>query len=172
LSPARIPEARSAGVTAAATLGILCSLSALVVWGWFFLSMLSVPVDRQGKHFYEAHPFVFLTLGVIPPVLVAFGLRISIGLFHLKPWARRGALLWAVLAFVCSSLIIAFQPYETFAIRDEIVSSVASLKQLLAISFVVFTFPLGAWWLIYFTRQHVIAQFAAAAKQDAANTSN
>lgn len=172
MNQARLPEARSAGVTAAATLGILCSLSALVVWGWFFLSMMSVPVDGRGKHFYETHPFVFLTMGVIPPVLVALGLRISIGLFHLKSWARRGALLWAVLAFVFSSLLIAFQPYETFAIRDELVSPVASVKQLLAISFVVFTFPLGAWWLIYFTRRRVIDQFASVAKQDTGQIPN
>jgi hypothetical protein len=162
----QIPGTRSAGVTAAATLGILCSVSALLVWGWFFLSMMSIPADGSGRHFYELHTDTFLALAILPPLLVAMGLRISVGLFQLKPWARRGALLWAVLAFVFSSLIIAFKPYETFAIPDDLVSPVASIKQLLAISFVVFTFPLGAWWLLYFTRGRVIAQFAPSASEE------
>jgi hypothetical protein len=166
----KIPETRSAGVTAAATLGILCSISALLVWGWFFLSMMSIPADRSGRHFYELHPVTFFALATLPPLLVAMGLRISVGLFQLKSWARRGALLWAVLAFVFSSLIIAFKPYETFAIPDELVSPLASVKQLLAISFVVFTFPLGAWWLLYFTRGRVAAQFGSSVEEDSAVT--
>jgi hypothetical protein len=166
----RIEESRSAGVTAAATLGILCSVTCLLLWGRFFLSMMNLPPDSQGKHLYETHPLIFLTFTVIPPLLVALGLRTSIGLFHLSAWARRGALLWAVLAFVFASLIIAFQPYETFAIREEFVSAVASEKQLIAVAFVTFTFPLGAWWMFYFTRPHVIAQFEPPKSENSAPT--
>jgi hypothetical protein len=168
----QIEETRSAGVTAAATLGILCCISAFLVWGWFFLLLLSVPVDGTGKHVYETHTLLFFTIAIIPPLLVALGIRTSIGLFHLKSWALKGASLWAVLAFVSSSLLIAFQPYETFVIREEFVSSVSSVKQLLAISFVVFTFPLGVWWLFYFTRPYVIRQFEHRSAQSANLSSN
>jgi hypothetical protein len=168
----RITATRSAGVTAAATLGVLCSLSALLVWGWFFRSMMSLQVDGNGKHLYETHTLVFFAFAVVPPLLVALGVRTSIGLFHLKPWALKGALLWAVLAFVCSSLLIAFQPYETFAIREEFVSPVASEKQLLAISFIIFTFPLGAWWMFYFTRSYVVRQFEQPTRESAPPLSN
>jgi hypothetical protein len=154
-----IAASRSAGITAAATLGILCSLSALLVWGWFFLSMMSLPADGSGRRIYETHTLLFVAFTAVPPLLVALGIRTSIGMFQLKPWALKGAVIWAVVAFVLSSLLIAFQPYETFAIREEFVSSASSQKQLLAFSFVIFTFPLGAWWMFYFTRPHVIRQF-------------
>jgi len=82
-------------------------------------------------------------------------------------------LLWAALALAFSSAVIAFQPYETFVIREDFVGPEVSLKQLLAISFVIFTFPVGAWWLIYFTRRHVIKQFQPdAPRQSSAETSD
>lgn len=168
----RVEQIRSAGVTAAATLGILGSISAFLVWGWFFVSTVNLPSDRQGKHSYQTHPIVFFTFALIPPVLVAMCIRTSIGLFQLKPWARRSALLWASLALLFSSFVIALRPYETFAIPAEFVSSLESLKQLLAISFVIFTFPVGAWCLLYFTRARVIAQFDSALHSSSTKQSN
>jgi hypothetical protein len=134
--------------------------------------MLAAPADDKGKHIYETQTLMFVVLAVVPPLLVALGIRTSIGLFQLKPWARKGALLWGVLAFVMSSLVIAFQPYETFVIREEFVSPVVSIKQLLSISFVIFTFPLGAWWIFYFTRSRVVKQFQPQALSNPASTSN
>jgi hypothetical protein len=166
----RVEQIRSAGVTAAATLGILGGVSALLVWGWFFISTVNLPPDNQGKHGYQTHPLAFFTFALIPPLLVAMGIRTSIGLFQLKPWARRSAILWAAFALIFSSSVIAFRPYETFAIPEDFVSSLESLKQLLAISFVGFTFPAGAWCLLYFTRKRVIAQFDAALKADSNET--
>lgn len=159
LTENRVEKTRSAGVTAAATLGILGSASALGVWGWFFLSMLSIPVNRHGKHFVQLHPIAFVLTALIPPLLIATGIRISIGLFQLRPWARRGALLWAALALLFSASVIAFYPYETFVIHDDLESPIASFRQLLAFSFVIFSFPVAGWCLLYFTRKRVIAQF-------------
>jgi len=165
-----VAAVRSAGVTAAATLGILGSVSALFAWGWVFVSMVGLPRDNQGRHVYEVHPISFFAIALIPPILIAMGIRTSIGLFQLKSWARRGALLWATLALIFSSAVIAFRPYETFVISDNFVSPQASLRQLLAVSFVIFTFPFGAWWLLYFTRKRVIAQFELPATGDSTLT--
>ncbi len=167
-----VEQIRSAGVTAAASLGILGGVSALLVWGWFFLSTVNLPADSHGNHSYQAHPVSFFTFALIPPLLIALSIRTSIGLFQLKPWARRSALLWAAFALLFSSLVIAFRPYETFAIREEYVSSLESLKQLLAVSFVIFTFPVGAWCLLYFTRKRVIAQFDRALQKDPTESLN
>lgn len=161
----------SAGVTAAATLGTLGSVSALFAWGWFFRSMLSLPLDINGKHAYQTHPVSFFAIALVPPMLIALGIRTSLGLFQLRPWARRGALLWAALALLFSSLVIAFHPYDTFVIPDEFVSSEVSFKQLLAVSFVIFTFPVAAWCLLYFTRKRVIAQFAESNSVDGSDSS-
>ncbi len=162
VSQKQIEKFRSAGVTAAAGLGILGSISALIVWGWFFLGMLGLPRDNDGRRAYESHPLAFFAIALVPPFLIGFGLRISIGLFQLRPWARRGALFWAAIALAFSSAVIAFRPYETFVISENFVSSEESFRQLLAVSFVIFTFPFGAWWLLLFTRRHIIAQFERA----------
>ena len=167
-----VKETRSAGVTAAATLGILGSVSALFAWGWFFLGMLGPPAEYGGRHAYEAHPFSFFAIALVPPLLIGMGFRIGIGLFQLRPWARRGALFWAALALTFSSAVIAFQPYETFVIPNEVVSAEVSFRQLLAVGFVIFTFPFGAWWLILFTRRHVIVQFEPAVARESVEIRN
>ncbi len=168
----RVEQTRSAGVTAAATLGILGSVSAFLVWGWFFISTVNLPANDHGQHSYQTHPIAFFTFALIPPLLVAMCIRTCVGLFQLKPWARRSALLWAAFALIFSSSVIALRPYETFAIPTEFVSSLESLKQLLAVSFVVFTFPAGAWCVLYFTRKRVIAQFDAAARSSSTEQAN
>lgn len=168
----RAGKTPSAGVTAAATLGILGSVSALFTWGWFLRSMISLPADSTGKPAYESHPIAFFGIALVPPLLIGMGLRIGVGLFQLRPWARRGALVWASLALVFSSAVIALRPYETFVIPTDFVSSEISFRQLLAVAFVIFTFPFGAWWLILFTRRHVIAQFETSTPQENSETRN
>jgi hypothetical protein len=87
------------------------------------------------------------------------GLRMGVGLFQLRPWARKAALWWAVIALIFSLSVIAFRPYQTFVIPEKFVSDAESLKQLLAVAIVIFTFPVSVWWIFYFTRPSVKLQF-------------
>jgi hypothetical protein len=153
------PHTRSAGVTAAATLALLGGASALFVWGWFFRGLLDLPADSTGKHAYQSHPVAFFSLMLVPPFLIALGLRTGVGLFQVKMWARKAAIYWAVIALAFSLSVIAFRPYETFVIPDRYVTDAESLKQLLAVSMVIFIFPVSVWWLFYFTRRGVKRQF-------------
>jgi hypothetical protein len=155
-------NARSAGVTASATLAMLGSASALLIWGWIFLGLATVPRDAAGRHAYQSHPIAFFSLALVPPLLIAMGLRMGVGLFQLKPWARKAALLWAILALTFSLAVIAFRPYQTFVIPERFVTEAESLKQLLAIAVFIFTFPVSVWWIFYFTRPSVILQFQPA----------
>jgi hypothetical protein len=152
-------NARSAGVTASATLAMLGSASALVVWGWVFRGLATLPPDDHGRHAYQSHPIAFLSLALVPPLLIAIGLRMGVGLFQLKPWARKAALLWATMALTFSLSVIAFRPYQTFVIPERFVSDAESLKQLLAVALLIFTFPVSVWWIFYFTRPSVKLQF-------------
>jgi hypothetical protein len=152
-------NARSAGVTASATLAMLGSASALVVWGWVFRGLATLPPDDHGRHAYQSHPIAFLSLALVPPLLIAIGLRMAVGLFQLKPWARKAALLWAAMALTFSLSVIAFRPYQTFVIPERFVSDAESLKQLLAVGLLIFTFPVSVWWIFYFTRPSVKLQF-------------
>jgi len=150
---------RSAGVTASAALAMLVSIAALLLWGWFFLPLLSLPPDAKGRYAYQTHLLAFMILALLPPVFVAVWVRTSIGLFQLKPWARRAAMLMASIALALSLTMIALRPFETFFIPDRFVSEVESLKQLLAISFVLMLLPLSVWWLFFFRFKGVKAQF-------------
>ena len=150
---------RSAGVTCAATLAILGSSSALFVWGSIFLGVLDAPPISEGKHLYELYPFTLFLMFSVPLFLIASGIRTGIGLFQLKPWARRAALLWAGVALCFCLYMIAFRPFETFFIPDRLVSEVESFKQLLAISLVIALFPISVWWIFFFRLPGVKRQF-------------
>jgi hypothetical protein len=150
---------RSAGVTCAAALAILGSSSALFVWGSIFLRVLNAPPASQGKHQYELYPFTWFLMFSVPLFLIASGIRTGIGLFHLKPWARQAALLWAGVALCFCLYLIAFRPFETFFIPDRFVSEMESFKQLLAISLMVAMFPISIWWIFLFRLPSVKRQF-------------
>jgi hypothetical protein len=164
--------ARSAGVTASATLAMLGSASALLIWGWVFQGLATLPRDAAGRHAYQTHPIEFFSLALVPPLLIAMGLRMGVGLFQLKPWARKAALLWAAITLTFSLSVIAFRPYQTFVIPEQFVSEAESLKQLLAVALLIFTFPISVWWIFYFTRPSVKLQFQSANPTSAPLESN
>ncbi len=150
---------RSAAVTCAAALAILGSITALLVWGSFFIGLLNSDADVRGRKIYEAHPFLVFLIATVPFFLIASGIRTGIGLFQLKSWARRAAQLWASAALCFSLWFIAFRPYETFFIPERFVSELESLKQLLAISLVFATLPVSIWWIFLFRMNSVKRQF-------------
>lgn len=156
---------RSAGVTCAAALAILGSGSALFVWGSLFLGILDAPPDTHGKHVYELYPFTLFLMFSVPLFLIASGVRTGIGLFHLKPWARRAALVWASVALGFCLYMIAFRPFETFFIPEHFVSELESFKQLLAISLIVALFPVSLWWIFFFRLPGVKRQFEQSVEQ-------
>jgi len=150
---------RSAGVTAAATLAVLGSVIVFFLWGWLFLPLINLPPDSNGKYPYQTHPLPFVLIALVPPFLVALGLRTGIGLFHLRPWARKAALLWASIALVFCLSMIALRPFETFVIPERDVGELESLKQLLAASAVLILLPISIWWLFFFRLKSVVKQF-------------
>ncbi|HET7105549.1 MAG TPA: hypothetical protein VFI38_01990 [Candidatus Acidoferrum sp.] len=157
---------RSAGVTCAAALAVLGSCSALLVWGSFFLGVLNSKPVSHGKALYELYPFTLFLMFSVPLFLIASGIRTGIGLFQLKPWARQAALLWAGVALCFCLYMIAFRPFETFFLPNHFVSELESLKQLLAISFVIALFPLSIWWIFFFRLPSVKRQFESSAPSE------
>lgn len=154
---------RSAGVTAAATFALLGSLAAVYVWWPIFTNMIRIPPDAAGQHVYQKHPLLFVTFTALLPIFITIAFSTGLGLFFLKSWARKTALLCAAVALIFSVCMIAFRPYETFYISENYVPENESFQQFLAISFLFFLLPLGVWWLVYFTRKKVIAQFTSSA---------
>jgi hypothetical protein len=154
------PQPRSAGVTAAATFAILICASAFFFWGYVLLKLVNTPVDDAGKHIYELRPILVLGVALVPPSLIALGVRTAIGLFQLRSWARLAAMSWASIALVLTLSIVALRPFETFFISDRFVAPVESLKQLIVIAFLTLLLPASVWWLFLFRMKSVKAQFA------------
>lgn len=150
---------RSVGVTAAATYAILCCVTALLAWGFFVLRLLNAP-DDEGHTFVDNFPASFAWLAVIPPAIIAMGIRTAVGLLQLRPWARLASLVCAAIALALSLGIIAFRPFETFVIPQYFVSQSVLTKQMVAVSFVLMLMPASIWWLFFFRSKHVKRQFA------------
>jgi hypothetical protein len=150
---------RSAGVTAAATLAVLGSVIAFLIWGATILPLINLTANTKGQHIYELRPLTFALIALVPPMLVALGLCTGIGLFQLRSWARKAAIVWASIALAFCLCMIALRPFEIFAIPESFVSEVESMRQLLAISAVVMLLPVSIWWLFFFRLKSVMAQF-------------
>jgi len=156
------PRPRSAAVTAAATLALLISTSALLIWGIYFRRLLNMPADDQGKYVYQTHTGLFFFVALVPSVLIAVGLRTGIGLFQLRNWARISAMCLASIGLLCCLALIALRPFETFFFPNHFVSDVESLKQMIAISFLIMLLPVSIWWLFLFRTRSVKLQFQSA----------
>jgi hypothetical protein len=153
--------ARSAGVTCAAALAVLGSLSALLTWADIYWGIIHADADRQGKRLYDLHPVVFVLLVVVPLFLIVTGLCTGVGLFQLRSWARKLALVWALVALAFCLGMIAFRPFETLFIPENFVSDTESFKQILAVSLIVSALPVSIWWLFFFRMKSVKQQFDA-----------
>ncbi len=156
---AALYRVRSAGVTAAATLAVLGSSIAFFIWGASILPLLNLRADAAGKHLYEVRPLAFALVALMPPMLVGLGFFTGIGLFRLRSWARKAALVWASIALAFCLTMIALRPFETFAIPEHFVTDIESMRQLLAISLVVMLLPVSLWWLFFFRLKSVVTQF-------------
>jgi hypothetical protein len=152
---------RSAGVTAAATYAILCCVTSLFVWGFLVLQLLNWQ-DDEGRTFFDYFPVSFVLVAVIPPAIIALGIRTSVGLLQLRPWARRASLIWAATALTLCLGLIGFRPFETFVIPQHFVSETVLTRQMVAISFVLMLMPASVWWLFYFRAKRVKLQFLSA----------
>jgi len=153
------PGNRSAGVTAAASLAVLGSAIAFFIWGWVFLHLMNLPRDSSGRYLYQVHPIVFVLTALVPPFLAALGTSTGIGLFQLRRWARKAALLWAAIALAFCLSMIALRPFETFAIPEHFVSEAESMRQLLYVSAVLMLLLFSIWWLFFFRLKSVVEQF-------------
>ena len=165
------PSPRSAGVTAAATYAILCCVTALGFWGYIVLIMVNSPVDNQGRHLYQKFPGPFLLLALVPPALIALGMRTAIGLLQLRPWARIAALAWAAFSLTLCLALIAYRPFETFFIPQRFVREVELFKQMVAISFLLMILPVSVWWLFLFRAKSIKKQFLSSESESPVMTS-
>jgi hypothetical protein len=155
------PRPRSAGVTAAATYAVLCSAVAFFYWAFTVLRLLNAPHDDQGRSFYESFPVAFFFIALIPPAIIGAAVRIAVGLFQRRPWARVTSMIGAGVCVAVCLGFIAFRPFQTFVIPQHFVSQVVLTRQMASVSMLIMLLPVSIWWLFYVRTRNVKEQFAA-----------
>ena len=94
-------------------------------------------------------------IGVVIFPITAFGAMTATGLIRRRNWARIAALVWAVvMALVSGFALLA----GVFIVLQ---SHVIELKSLFFFSLFGAGLANGVWWLVLFTRNHVIEQFSS-----------
>jgi hypothetical protein len=163
------PRPRSAGVTAAATYALLCSAVAFFYWAFVVLKLLNAPHDDQGRSFFELYPAVFLFIALIPPAVIGAAVRIAVGLFQTRPWARVASVIAAAICVALCLGFIAFRPFQTFVIPQHFVSQAVLNRQMVSLTMLIMLLPVSIWWLFYVRTRNVKEQFQRDGSEAAPN---
>ena len=154
---------RSAGVTLVAVLQIIGSAFTLLVGMLMFGIMTLLPMNKLPPAQQGMGPLL-MWVGVIYLVLSlgfgAWGIATAIGLLKLRPWARISTIVYSVLLVmftIIPAIMMAMIPFPTQPGTDP--TFIPIFKASL-IAFYLIIAAIGVWWLVYFTRKGVIAQFA------------
>ncbi len=160
------PSGPSSSVVAARVVGILASLIAILIAVAAIAGMSLMPPESASP---PMPPFVKST-AVVMMVLFAglaiFGIFTSVGVLHLRKWARVSMLIWGgVMAAFCGLAL----PFATFVPMPESpAGSPMSLPIVRMLVMMVYGIPflIGVWWLFLFNQRAVKEQFLAAAPGD------
>ncbi len=152
---------RSLGVTVIAVLELLGSSLTLLMGIFFAVVMLVVPLPAP-----RDVPIPLTALKAIVALSSLFyilpaiwGIASGIGLLRLKNWARISTIVFSVILIlmsVFSGLITVLVPLPNASGADPAV--MAGFRLVMGL-FWAALFSVGVWWLVFFTRANVKAQF-------------
>jgi hypothetical protein len=157
----------SAGVTAAGIVAILGSVLTVIGVLMGLAGLLLVPSLGGAPQI----PFFARTLAIVMMCaflgVAVFGIFAGVGLLRLKNWARIATLVWAGIAAPFSALILLFFLLIPIPEAPNTPVNIRILTRVFAALFYVIPLAIGLWWLIFFTRKGVVAQFKAISSRDA-----
>ncbi len=155
---------RSVGVTFSAIVSLLGSaltlgLGVLVIFILFFFAP-----TRANFSGVTAAPKVIFVMGALVYILPAiWGIITSIGLLCLKNWARISIIIFSVILIfmgVIAGLIMLLMPLPAAPGEATTQSTMTAIRLFMG-AFWFGIAGIGVWWLIFFTRPKVKAQFTA-----------
>lgn len=152
---------RSVGVAVIAVLSLLGSMLALLMGLLMALVMTFAPLptkDFPGSPlFFKAMLLLSSLMYVLPAI---WGIVTSIGLFRLRNWARISMIVFSVLLIFVSgfgglvSLLMPMLPSPNHSADNALVAA-RYFMGLFSLTLI----GIGAWWIVFFTRQRVKEQF-------------
>jgi hypothetical protein len=154
---------RSVGVTTVAVLTLVGSAFTLVMGILMLAVMIFAPIPTSpqfpGSPMFMKVLLAGVSLTYLGPAI--WGIFTGIGLFRLKNWARISMIVFAVL-LICmaafSGLLTLVVPFPRAPDRA-VDPSVVSVIRIFMGAFWLALLGLGIWWLVFFTRSKVKAQF-------------
>jgi hypothetical protein len=160
------PSGPSSSVVAAGVVGILASLVAILIAVAAIAGMSLMPPANATP---PMPPFVKSTAVAIMVLfagLAIFGIFTSVGVLHLRNWARISMLIWGgVMAAFCGLAL----PFATFVPMPEApAESPMALPFVRILLIVMYGIPflIGVWWLFLFNQRAVKEQFLPVAASD------
>lgn len=165
------PHRRSASVTAAGVVAIVCS--ALTSFG-VLLGTLGLLFSFGLSHRLPSPPFVQVMTFAMMIIFLAisvFGIFAGIGLLRLKNWARIATLVWAGITVPNSAFIILLFVLIPIPTPPGTPPNFVYLFRFFSVLFYGIPLTIAVWWLILFTRKSVAAQFAVQTNESIAGPS-
>jgi hypothetical protein len=155
---------RSAGVTVIAILSLLGS-GLIFAMGIFMLAVMAfAPVPGSSQ--FPVPPILFkvilLSVALVYLLPAVWGIFTGIGLWRLKYWARISMIVFAVLLTmmagfaVLTSLVVPFPVPPNSGVSPSVMNGIRIVMGVFWLTLL----GVGIWWVVFFNRSKVKAQFA------------
>ncbi len=156
---------RSAGITVVAILALIGSALLLAIAGFMAIAMIAAPTPPQNDPrlppgFFNVFRVVLTLIYALPAV---WGIVSAVGLLQLKNWARISTIVFSILLMgfgalgLLTSMVFFLKPPPGNGVDPKMFSIIGAVSAV----FALVQIGIGIWWMVYFNRASVKAQFLA-----------
>src|SRR6266478_2117483 len=160
------PSGPSGSVIAAGVVAILASLVTILIAVAAIAGVSLMPPAGSSPPIPQSVKSTAVAMMVFLAGLAIFGIFTSVGVLHLKNWARVSILIWGAVMAAFSGLAL---PFAAFMPMPEApAQSPVALPFVRTLLLIVYGIPflIGVWWLLLFNQRAIKEQFLAPALGD------
>ena len=160
------PSRRSSSVVAAGVVGIIASLFAILIAVAVIVGLSAMPPGNAAASIPPFAKSMVVAMMILFGGMAIFGIFTSVGVLHLKNWARISMLIWGGVMAVFCGLVLVFVAFGP--LQEPPGGTPVSFLYVRILISVVYGIPflIGAWWLWLFNQQRVKEQFLTAPAAD------
>jgi hypothetical protein len=160
------PSGPSSSVVAAGVVGILASLITILIAVLAIVGLNLMPTEGATQPLPPFAKSMAVMMMLFLAGLAIFGVFTSVGVLHLKKWARISMLVWGGVMAAFSGLALPFAMF--MPLPEPPAEAPMALPFLRVLLSIVYGIPLliGVWWLLLLNQRAVKDQFLLAAQPD------
>jgi hypothetical protein len=155
---------RSAGVTACAIVALLGSAVFLLFGVLGLIGMASAPSPETQTHYMKYFMWFFMALWF---GAAAWGIASAVGLLQLKEWARISILIFSGLLLLTSIPGLVVIPFTPIQQPHDLPNNFTVVVRVILMVLTGALAGIGVWWVVFFNRKAVRAQFQGALSESA-----